>query len=149
MTTRRQMLAMSASALAASAVPVSAQGAGTSSESTDKIIQIRNAALRIDYGGVRFLLDPLLAERHGFPGFPGTVNDEERKSMVRLPLPVAEIIDVDAVIVTHLHEDHWDQAARDALDQDLPIFAQNEADADVVRGQGFRDVRVLTDNTEF
>ncbi|WP_299365574.1 hypothetical protein, partial [uncultured Paracoccus sp.] len=25
----------------------------------------------------------------------------------------------------------------------------NEADADVVRGQGFRDVRVLTDNTEF
>ncbi len=26
-----------------------------------------------------------------------------------------EIIDVDAVIVTHLHEDHWDEEARKVL----------------------------------
>jgi L-ascorbate metabolism protein UlaG (beta-lactamase superfamily) len=148
MTTRRQMLTMSASAVVASAVAASAQRAEDSSESRVKITQIRNATVRIDYGGVRFLVDPMLADRHSFPGFPGTVNDEERNPMVHLPLPIPNIIDVDAVIVTHLHEDHWDEAARDALDKELPIFAQNDADAEVIRGQGFTDVRVLSGNSE-
>lgn len=91
----------------------------------------------------------MLAERRAFPAFPGTANDHEANPMVHLPLPLAEIIDVDAVIVTHLHEDHWDQAARDALDKGLPIFAQNDPDAEVICGQGFSDVRVLTDSTQF
>jgi L-ascorbate metabolism protein UlaG (beta-lactamase superfamily) len=148
MTTRRQMLTMSASAVVASAVAASAQRIEDSSESRVKITQIRNATVRIDYGGVRFLVDPMLADRHSFPGFPGTVNDEERNPMVHLPLPIPNIIDVDAVIVTHLHEDHWDEAARDARDKELPIFAQNDADAEVIRGQGFTDVRVLSGNSE-
>ena len=149
MTTRRQMLAMSASAIVGSAVSASAQGNDVSSESRSKITQIRNATLRIDYGGVRFLVDPMLADRHSFPGFPGTANSEQHNPMVHLPLPIADIVDVDAVIVTHLHEDHWDQAARDALPKDLPVFAQNDADAEVIRGQGFTDVRVLSENSEF
>ena len=28
-----------------------------------------------------------------------------------LPLPLSEILDVDAVVVTHTHQDHWDDAA--------------------------------------
>ncbi|SFH36750.1 L-ascorbate metabolism protein UlaG, beta-lactamase superfamily [Palleronia marisminoris] len=149
MTTRRQMLAMSASAVVGSAVSVSAQGNEVSSESRGKITQVRNATLRIDYGGVRFLVDPMLADRHALPGFPGTVNSEQRNPMVHLPMPIADIVDVDAVIVTHLHEDHWDQAARDALPRDLPVFARNGTDAQVIRGQGFTDVRVLSESSEF
>lgn len=64
-------------------------------------------------------------------------------------MPIADIVDVVAVIVTHLHEDHWDEAARDALPNDLPVFAQNGTDADVIRGQGFTDVRVLSESSEF
>lgn len=149
MTTRRQMLAMSASAIVGSAVSASAQGNDVSSESRSKITQIRNATLRIDYGGVRFLVDPMLAERHSFPGFPGSVNSEQHNPMVHLPLPIADIVDVDGVIVTHLHKDHWDQAAQDALEKDLPVFAQNDTDAEVIRGQGFTDVRVLSQSSEF
>lgn len=149
MTTRRQMLALSASAVVGSAVSVSAQGTENSVGGSSKITQIRNATLRIDYGGVRFLVDPMLADRHSLPGFPGTVNSEQRNPMVHLPLPIADIIDVDAVIVTHLHEDHWDQVARDALPKDVPVFAQNETDAEIIRGQGFTDVRLLSENTEF
>ncbi|MEQ5828886.1 MBL fold metallo-hydrolase [Sulfitobacter sp. NFXS29] len=140
---------MSASAVVGSAVSASAQGNDASSESRSKITQIRNATLRIDYAGVRFLVDPMLAERHSFPGFPGTANNKQHNPMVHLPLPIADIVDVDAVIVTHLHEDHWDQAARDALEKDLPIFVQNDADAEVVRGQSFTDVRVLSESSEF
>ncbi len=118
-------------------------------ESRSTITQIRNATLRIDYGGVRFLVDPMLADRHALPGFQGTVNSEQRNPMVHLPMPIADIVDVDAVIVTHLHEDHWDQAARDALHKDLPVFAQNGTDAEIIRGQGFTDVRVLSESSEF
>jgi len=60
-----------------------------------------------------------------------------------------EIIDVDAVIVTHLHEDHWDEEARKVLPKALPIFAQNDADAETIRGQGFSDVRVLSATSSF
>ncbi len=113
------------------------------------VTQIRNATLLVDYGGVRFLVDPMLADRHALPGFPGTVNSNQRNPMVPLPVPISEIVDVDAVIVTHLHEDHWDQAARDALPRDKPIFTQNDADAEVIRHQGFTDVRALTESSEF
>jgi L-ascorbate metabolism protein UlaG (beta-lactamase superfamily) len=113
------------------------------------LTQIRNATLRIDYGGIRFLVDPMLAEQGTSPGFPGSASSQLRNPLVPLPLPVAELIDVDAVIVTHLHTDHWDDAAKAALRKSLPIFAQNEEDAAAIRKAGFTDVRVLTETSEF
>ena len=113
------------------------------------LTQIRNATVRLDYAGVRFLIDPMLSDRQSWPGFEGTINSEERNPLVHLPLPIADLLDVDAVIVTHLHEDHWDEAARNTLPKSLPIFAQNKADAAVITGQGFTDVRILSENSAF
>lgn len=114
-----------------------------------KITQIRNATLHVDYAGVRFLVDPMLSDRQSWPGFEGTVNSGERNPLTHLPLPMKQILDVDAVIVTHLHEDHWDKAAQDALPKHLPLFAQNDCDAETIRGQGFTNVRVLSEMSEF
>lgn len=148
MTTRRELFAFTGAALVASALPASAQSAAVPQGSV-KITQIRNATLHIIYGGVRFLVDPMLSDRHSWPGFEGTVNSEERNPLVHLPMTKEEIIDVDAVIVTHLHEDHWDEEARKVLPKALPIFAQNKADAETIRGQGFSDVRVLSATSSF
>ena len=62
MTTRRQMLALTATAVVGSTFSVSAQG-DEAVPGSSKITQIRNATLQIVYGGVRFLVDPML--RHG------------------------------------------------------------------------------------
>ncbi|MBO0134208.1 MBL fold metallo-hydrolase [Agrobacterium burrii] len=148
MTTRRELFALSGAAIVSSAIPASAQVAAASKGSV-KITQIRNATIHIVYGGVRFLVDPMLSERHSWPGFAGTVNSEERNPLVHLPMTKEEIIDVDAVIVTHLHEDHWDEDARKVLPKTLPLFAQNDADAAIIREQGFSDVRVLSDTSTF
>lgn len=113
------------------------------------LTQVRNATLRIDYGGVRFLVDPLLAEKGAYPGFEGSANSEMRNPLVSLPMPLEKIVDVDAVIVTHLHSDHWDDAAKTGLRKALPIFTQNEEDAVQIRSAGFTDVRVLSGTTEF
>jgi L-ascorbate metabolism protein UlaG (beta-lactamase superfamily) len=111
--------------------------------------QIRNATLRIDYGGVRFLVDPMLDDQGTSPGFPGSVNSDRRNPLVPLPVPIADITDVDAVILTHLHTDHWDDAAKTKLNKSLLLFVQNDEDARAVRGAGFMNVRVLTETSDF
>ncbi len=42
------------------------------------------------------------------------------------------ILDVDAVIVTHLHIDHWDEAAVRLVPKEMPIFVQDYSDAQVL-----------------
>lgn len=113
-----------------------------------KITQIRNATIIVDYGGTRFLLDPMLAAKGSFPAFAGTAN-ERANPLVDLPLSLDTIVDVDAVIVTHTHRDHWDDAAARALPKHLPLFVQHEKDAARIRAEGFADVRVLAEGTTF
>lgn len=112
--------------------------------------QIRNATVKITYGDTTFLIDPMLSEKGTYPGFDDTYRSELRNPLVDLPMSVEEVIDgVDAVVVTHTHLDHWDDAAQEALPKDIPLFAQHQADADLIRSQGFTDVRILNDKEEF
>ena len=112
--------------------------------------QIRNATVKISYGDTTFLIDPMLSKKGTYPGFEKTYRSELRNPLVDLPMSVKEVIDgVDAVIVTHTHLDHWDDAAQQALPKDIPLFVQNQADAVIIRGQGFTDVRVLSYQAEF
>lgn len=106
---------------------------------------IRNATIKLDYAGTTFLVDPMLAARGGYPGFEGTVRSDVRFPLVDLPVPLDEVLIADAVILTHLHDDHWDEVARRLVPRDMPIFVQNEDDAAKVRADGFSDVRVLPD----
>ena len=114
-----------------------------------KITQIRSATILIDFGETRFLVDPVLADKDSYPGFPGTYNAHLKWPKVDLPLPISEVIDVDAVIVTHTHKDHWDKAAKEAIRKDTPVFAQHENDARLIENVGFADVRILSENSTF
>lgn len=115
-----------------------------------QIQQIRNATAKITYAGKTFLLDPFLAKKGAHPGFPGTFNSTQRNPLVELPIPPAEVLRaVDAVIVTHTHLDHWDGADHAYIPKALPLFVQHEADARLIRAQGYTNVRVLAENTVF
>ena len=105
-----------------------------------KIKQIRSATLVIEYGGVRFLIDPWLAAKDSMPGFPGCANPELRQPTTPLPLPIEEIVDVDAVIVTHVHTDHWDHTAAERIPADMPIFVQHAADKALISQAGSIDL---------
>lgn len=169
MTTRRQFLQLSvtgAVAAAAAAIPFASAAhaartitggsaiTGNNGNGRIAITQVRNATLIVHYAGVKFLIDPYLAEKGAYPGFPGTYHSELRNPLVPLKTPLKTILDVDAVIVTHTHNgnpqgDHWDEAAAKLVPKHLPIFAQDEADAKRIRAQGFNDVRVLTPTSSF
>jgi L-ascorbate metabolism protein UlaG (beta-lactamase superfamily) len=112
--------------------------------------QLRNATVKITYGGTTFLIDPMLSKKGTYPGFENTYRSDLRNPLVDLTQSPAEVISgVDAVIVTHTHLDHWDDAAQKALPKDIPLFAQHEQDAQLIRSQGFKNVRVLADEAEF
>ena len=114
-----------------------------------KITQVRNATLLIEYAGITFLIDPVLAEQGAYPGFPGTPHEELRNPLVPLPFSPQRLLEADAVIVTHTHPDHWDEAAARLLPKDNVFFVQHEADATVIRSAGFTDVRVWGEHTVF
>jgi L-ascorbate metabolism protein UlaG (beta-lactamase superfamily) len=112
--------------------------------------QIRNATAKISYGKTTFLVDPMLSKKGTYPGFKGTYRSELRNPLVELPISEAAVIaDVDAVIVTHTHLDHWDDAAQALLPKGIPLFVQNDSDAEIIRKEGFTDVRVLATHAEF
>ncbi|WP_458127719.1 MBL fold metallo-hydrolase [Pseudomonas sp. Z2-11] len=112
--------------------------------------QIRNATVKITYRDTTFLIDPMLAKKGTYPGFENTYRSDLRNPMVDLTESPAEVIaGVDAVILTHTHLDHWDDAAQKALPKEIPLFTQDEDDAKLVRSQGFKNVHVLTGEAEF
>jgi len=114
-----------------------------------KVQQIRNATVIVEIAGTRFLVDPVLSPKGTYPGFEGTTNSHLNWPTVELPLPVDQILDVDAIIVTHTHLDHWDDGAKSLIPKDMPIFVQHEEDANIVTASGFTDVRLMTESTEF
>jgi len=103
-----------------------------------KISQIRNTSLIIEYAGKPFLPDPWFGPEDDFHGFEGTPNSHIRNPTVELPVPVSELTDVYAMTFTHIHPDHWDAAAADALPtDDAPVTRATLARDGVVDVAGF------------
>lgn len=77
------------------------------------ITHVRNATLIVEYADNRFLIDPMLGEKGSFPSFPNAPRDDQNNPLVELPMPTDEIMsNVDAIFLTHLHLDHFDEAAQ-------------------------------------
>lgn len=114
------------------------------------IKHIRNATLVVEYANKKFLIDPMLAEKGIYPPFPNSPRQDQKNPLVSLPTSVDNIINgIDAIILTHLHLDHFDEAAKEALPKDIKMFVQNEEDAKEVRNAGFQNIEVLTEDTVF
>ncbi|KQW27674.1 hypothetical protein ASE36_18200 [Rhizobium sp. Root274] len=100
---------------------------------------IRSATLIVEMAGKRLLIDPWLAEKSKGRSYSGRA----QSPLVDLPLPVEEILQgVDAVLISHLHSDHFDDVAQRALPKDMPIFCHHR-DADAIRTIGFEAVREI------
>ncbi len=125
-----------------------------------KLQQIRNAMLKISFGGKTFLTDPWLMEK----GAMGTFADKpfrclspEKENipmpMCALPMSVPDILaGVDAYVITHIHPDHIDMGPDGigaALDKNVPVFVQDCDDAGIMLKNGFKDVTVLYENSAF
>src|SRR4051794_5465593 len=74
--------------------------------------------------------------------------NQRRNPLVPLPIPAEEVVrGVDAVFVTHLHRDHFDDAAARLVPRDVAVFCQ-PADAERLRAHGL-DARAVEDAVEW
>jgi L-ascorbate metabolism protein UlaG (beta-lactamase superfamily) len=105
-----------------------------------KLTLIRSATLRIGIAGQTLLVDPQLDPAGAREPVPNTPNPRP-SPLHGLPEPAEAVVSgLDAVLVTHLHRDHFDDTARALLDTGLPLFCQPQ-DAERLRADGFTDVR--------
>ena len=87
---------------------------------------IRNATLRLEYGGKTILIDPYLAPKHSLPSF----------TKKGLPISAQEVIaDADLVVVSHLHSDYFDKVAQTLLPKNTALLC-SPVDQDSIRDMG-------------
>ena len=102
---------------------------------------IRNATVVLKLGETQLLIDPLFSPKQALDPIPWT--NEVRNPTVDLPL-TAEALhtlveNTDYLLLTHLHPDHWDEAAQQQIPKQKPIICQ-DADAETLRSQGFHNL---------
>ncbi|MFC7070664.1 MBL fold metallo-hydrolase [Halobaculum lipolyticum] len=107
-------------------------------DSAASVRLVRNATLLVSLGGTRLLVDPMLGAAGVDPPVQNTPNERRNPLVDRPDVDLAH----DAVLVTHRHNDHFDDAARERLDADVPLVVHPEQ-ADDFREEGFTDVRPL------
>ena len=106
---------------------------------------IRNATVRIGYGDLTILIDPMLGAKHSFGSFAGI----EDNPTVDLPVSTLEVLDnVDLILLSHLHEDHFDAAAQALDDKAIPILCQ-PGDREKIESFGFNNVVELEKETQW
>ncbi|TBL80803.1 MBL fold metallo-hydrolase [Paenibacillus thalictri] len=108
---------------------------------------IRHATLWLHYGGVQFLIDPMFSDQGANPPIINSPNDR-RNPLVPLPFDAVRLQKPDAVIVTHLHKDHWDEAAAALLDKATPVLCQPRDEIPLAL-DGFSSVTSINKQLEF
>lgn len=100
---------------------------------------IRSATLTVEIAGTTLLVDPWLAARGEGKSYSG----RGPSPLVDLPLPAENLLDgIDAVLVSHLHSDHFDDVAQKMLPRSMPILCHGR-DREAIIAMGFDDVRAI------
>ncbi|PWN58338.1 MBL fold metallo-hydrolase [Chryseobacterium viscerum] len=100
---------------------------------------VRNATLVIDYAGKKILVDPMLSPKGAIDSWAGI----QKNPTVELTIPIEEIVkDIDLVIVTHTHEDHFDKPASSTLNKSVELIMQ-PADKEFFKKEGFINATVV------
>ncbi|MDR7002649.1 MBL fold metallo-hydrolase [Neobacillus niacini] len=103
---------------------------------------IRHATHLITYAGKTFLLDPMFSEKGTLAPVPNAPNQHLNNPLTPLSVGLEQLLDIDAIIVTHTHRDHFDDAAMSKLPKHLPLFCQPD-DEQLIKEKGFENVIVI------
>jgi L-ascorbate metabolism protein UlaG (beta-lactamase superfamily) len=94
---------------------------------------VGNATTIIRYGGFTVLTDPNFLRRgqRVHLGYGLT-----SRRLADPAMSIGELPEIDTVVLSHLHEDHWDRVTDRKLDHGLPVVTTEPA-ADTLRTRGF------------
>jgi L-ascorbate metabolism protein UlaG (beta-lactamase superfamily) len=106
---------------------------------------VRSSTLRLNYAGKTILIDPDFASKEARNSLTG----KSRNPMVDLPMSIEAILEgVELVIVSHLHQDHFDTVAHERVPKHLPLICQPENEA-FIREKTFSNTLPIHDSLEW
>lgn len=106
---------------------------------------IRNATMRLNFGPICILTDPLFAEKHTLRSFAG----KSPNPLVDLPMsPVEVLAGVDMILLSHFHSDHFDRSAQEILPRDIDICCQ-PSDQARLKALGFSKAHPVREEIAF
>ncbi len=112
---------------------------------------LRHATLLVIVKDTAILVDPMLSRAETMEPVANAAN-QRRIPLVDLPLDNAALerllSEMDAVLVTHHHRDHWDARAIELLPKAIPILCHPDSEA-AIRQAGFSSVTPVGDTAEF
>jgi L-ascorbate metabolism protein UlaG (beta-lactamase superfamily) len=112
-----------------------------------RITLVRNATLLVELAGRRILVEPMLDDAGARLPVEDSPNPR-RNPLVPLPFPAEEIVrGLDAVVVTHLHQDHFDETGARLVPRDVPVFCQPEDEERL--GRLGLDARAVADELDW
>ncbi len=101
---------------------------------TGSLTFLGTATTLVEYGGLTVLTDPNFLHK-GDRAYLGKGLFSTRRT--EPAMSVDDLPRLDAVVLSHLHDDHFDRVARDGLPKDVPIVT-TPASARTLRDWGFR-----------
>ena len=120
-------------------------------KSTVRFRLLRHATLILEVDGKKILVDPMLSKKEAMDPVQNASNSN-RIPLVDLPINDAELDkllkEVDAVLITHIHRDHWDIAAQQLIGKNKLLICQ-PVDENKIREQGFINVRSIEKNWDW
>lgn len=104
-----------------------------------KVTFVGNATTLISAGAITVLTDPNFLHRgqRAYLGY-GLVS----KRLQDPALNIAELPPIDAIVLSHMHGDHWDRVAQRDLDHSLPVVTTSDA-ARRLKRRGFDEAMGL------
>ena len=110
-----------------------------------KVRLLRHATLVVRVNGKLILVDPMLSKKEAMDPV-GNAANSNRIPMVDLPIDDTELDGLlkktDAVLLTHIHRDHWDIGAQQKIDKNKLILCQ-PADEEKIKAGGFTNVKSI------
>ena len=100
--------------------------------------QVQNTTLLLHFAGKTLLIDPVLESLDS-----GMTKPESGCSSISAKEMMREILQADAVIVTSLHPEHFDEAALRLLPRSIPIFVQDRMDQETLKFSGFTNTTIM------
>lgn len=108
---------------------------------------IRHATLIIQMNTKRVMVDPMLCSAGEMPPIQNSTNDR-RNPLVELPVSLEEVLPVDAVLITHMHRDHFDDTAAKVISKDTTILCQ-PVDEAKLKALGFLHILKIEEDLEW
>ena len=112
-----------------------------------KFLHVRHATSLLTYGGIKILIDPVLADKGEYPPIDMTPN-QKPNPLVDLKTPIEDLLSCDVVLCTHTHDDHFDKKTIELLNKNKEIICQSD-DENTFASYGFKNIIPIEKSLEY